>query len=159
MFRSIALTAATAALFAFSLSAAPTLSADLAAAHSEAVALRASADNLLMLARTPMKYSFQAHATQLAKTRSLADSIGVRVARMNAERSQASPEQLAQIDALADNLRDIARNADVAIHAFNHRNGTADLYSAAYQQRVRNLYDDARALAQPPAGAATVSAD
>ena len=158
MFRSIALAAATAALFSMTLSAAPTLSADLAAAHSEAVALRASADNLLMLARTPMKYSFQAHATQLARTRSLADQIGVRVARMNAERAQATPEQLAQIDALAARLRNVARNADVAIQAFNHRNGTASLYSNAYQERVRNIYDDAKALAKP-AAVLTISAD
>jgi hypothetical protein len=156
MLRSIALFAAL--LFALTLTAAPTVPADLAAAHSEAVALRASADNLLMLARTPMKYSFEAHATQLARTRSLADKIGERVARLNAERTEATPEQQARIDALAAHLHGVIRNADVAIQTFNERNGTADLYSREYQQHVRNLYDDAKALTQP-AGVANVSAD
>jgi predicted metallo-beta-lactamase superfamily hydrolase len=156
MFRSIALVAALALPVA--LSAAPTLTADLAAAHSEAVALRASADNLAMLARTPMKYSFEAHASELARTRSLADQIGERVRRMNAERATATPAQLARVDAMAARLRDVARNADVAIQTFNHRNGTAGLYSAVYQERVQNLYDGAKALANP-AAAGTVSAD
>ena len=156
MLRSLALFAAL--LFALTLTAAPRVSADLAAAHSEAVALRASADNLLMLARTPMKYSFEAHASQLAKTRSLADRIGERLGRLNAEGAASTPEQQAQISALAGRLQAVARNTDIAIQTFNLRNGTADLYSRAYQERVRALYEGAKALTQP-GRVANVSAD
>lgn len=148
--------AAIALAIPLSLIGAPTVANDLAAAHSEAVALRGSADNLMMLARTPMKYSFEAHATELARARSLADQIGVRLQRMDSERAQATPAQRETIDAMEAQLRVLARNVDVAIQAFNHRNGTADLYAAAYQTRIENIYSEAQALANP---VSTVSAD
>jgi hypothetical protein len=158
MFRSIALFAAFTLAFTMTLAAAPTVSADLAAAQSEAVALRTSADNLMMLARTPMKYSFEAHASELARARSLADKIGVRIRRMNAEQDEATPEQIAQIKAMQAQLLNVVRNTDVGIQAFNHRNGTASLYGKAYQQRVQNLYDGAKMLAKPAASTA-IAAD
>lgn len=158
MFRSFALFAALALALSVTLAAAPTVTADLAAAQSEAVALRASADNLLMLARTPMKYSFEAHASELARARNLADRIGERLHRIDAMRDEATPAQRARADAMEAQLRNVARNADIAIQAFNHRNGTAGLYSEAYQARVRSLYDDAKALANPAATTA-VAAD
>ena len=135
-----------------------TVSADLAAAHADAVALRTSADNLQMLARTPMKYSFEAHSTELARARKYADAIAARLHRLNAERDAETPAQREQIDLMQARLLDAVRNIDVAIQAFNHRNGTASLYSPAYQNRVKNLVKDAQALASP-AAAHTTSAD
>ena len=158
MFRSISVLAALALAFSMTLAAAPTLTADLAAAQSDAVALRVSADNLLMLARTPMKHSFESHASELERARKLADRIGERLARMNAQRGEATPDQLARIDAMAAQLRAVERNSDSAIRVFNTRNGTASLYAGAYQTRVRDLYDGAKALAGPAVGAA-VAAD
>jgi hypothetical protein len=155
MFRSIALIAALAV--PMSLAAAPTFSADLASARSEAVALRASADNLLMLARTPMKYSSQAHATQLAHAQSLADRIGDRLHRMNAEREQATPAQVQEMEAMEAHVRAVARDIDAAIRVFNDRNGAVSLYSNAYQASVQHLYQGARALAAPVAATATAA--
>ncbi|MEZ5365945.1 MAG: hypothetical protein R2748_27340 [Bryobacterales bacterium] len=131
------------------LAANPTVANDLAAAHDDAVALRTSADNLQMLARTPMKYSFEAHSTELARARKYADAIAVRLNRLNAERDSETPAQREQIDLMQARLVDAVRNIDVAIQAFNHRNTTASLYSPAYQNRVKNLVKDAQALANP----------
>ena len=151
MFRSISMRlsvfAAVALAIPFSLAAAPALSADLAAAHAEAVALRASADNLMMLARTPMKYSFEAHASELARARRLADRIHERVQRMNAVRTDATPAQREEIDAMQVRLSEVAGSVDVAIRAFNDRHGVASLYSDAYQSVVEDLYNGAKALA------------
>jgi hypothetical protein len=154
--RRLSFFAAIALAIPLSLAAAPTIAADLDAAHSEAVALRTSADNLLMLARTPMQYSFEAHATELARARDLADRIGGRLERLNSERAEATPAQLEKIDAMEARLRAVTRNVDIAIQAFNHRNGTADLYGAAYQTRVQDLYNEAKALAH---SAGTIAAD
>ncbi len=157
MFRSISLLVALVLSLSLTLVAGPTVSADLAAAHSDAVALRTSADNLLMLARTPMKHSFEAHASELERTRALADRIGERLARMNAMRHRATRGEEARIDAMEAQLLGIARNADFAIQAFNARHGTAGLYAEAYQARVRSLYDGAKALADPMVAPATAA--
>ena len=69
MFRSISLLTALALSLAWTLAAAPNFGADLAAAQSDAVALRTSADNLLMLARHAHEALLRS-ARQRARTRS-----------------------------------------------------------------------------------------
>ena len=115
-------------------------------ARSEAYTLRLSADNLDMMARTPMKHSFEAHATELQRLRNAADRVGERVARLEAMRATASPGQAARIDAMGAALRRVATDADSAIHQFNERNGTASLYSGSYRGAISDIYAGARAL-------------
>ena len=151
MFRSVSirtLSAVTAIALAIplALSANPGLRAELELAQSEAVALRASADNLTMLARTPMTYAAETHATELLRARDLADRIGVRLTGLDQQRGTASSDEIAQIDAMKAQLRRVSAHLETAIEVFGKRNGTASLHQEAYQAPVRNLYEGTRTL-------------
>ena len=160
MFRSITLFAALALAFSLTLAAAPTLTADQAAAQSEAVALRASADNLLMLARTPMKHSFEAHASELDRARTLADRIGETPGAH--ERPACGKPRRLRLPAWTPCRRNCATWCVTPTLRFRHStpaNGTAKPSNGEnYQSPVRSLFEGARALANPTVSAA-VAAD
>ena len=144
--RTVAVLAALALAVPFTLAATPTLQATLDLARADAFALRASADNLTMLARNPMDYAMETHATELARARNVTDRIGKRLTTLNALREHASPAHLARIDAMESQLRRVSGELQAAIQAFGDRNGLASLHLEAYQTPVRNLYEGARAL-------------
>ncbi|MBI1353062.1 MAG: hypothetical protein GC160_01865 [Acidobacteria bacterium] len=127
-------------------------------AHHEAEALRHSADNLAMLARTPLKYSKVAHATELHRSLSRLADLQATVKSLTAIEAKATPAERGEIDHLKADLRPVVVDAHKALRTF-HDNGVNGLYAPDYQNSVRGLYEGAKALVAETAVPVAAAAD
>ncbi len=88
--------------------------------------------------------AWEAHAEKLMELRTEINDIGARLCRLETIRRVLAPWQQKTVDHIAAQAREASANAEEAIRFLNAHQ--SDLWMPAYQDRIRNLYNEAQAL-------------